>query len=115
MRVSLWPSRAVIWANTKSAVKLHTMLDLRGSIPTFIHISTGKMADVRVLDILPIEAGAFYVRRVLITSESTEGNPAQATLLRERARAGEKKATLAREFGISRETLYAYLRNGSAA
>jgi IS4 transposase len=52
------------WAHfrsTKSAVKLHTMIDLRGSIPTFIHISTGKMADVRVLDILPIEPGAFYV------------------------------------------------------
>jgi IS4 transposase len=52
------------WANfrsTKSAVKLHIMLDVRGSIPTFIHISTGKMADVRVLDILPIEPGAFYV------------------------------------------------------
>jgi len=52
------------WAHfrsTKSAVKLHTMIDLRGSIPTFIQISTGKMADVRVLDILPIEPGAFYV------------------------------------------------------
>ena len=52
------------WApfrSTKAAVKLHTLLDLRGSIPTFIHISEGKMADVKVLDILPIEAGAFYV------------------------------------------------------
>ena len=52
------------WApfrSTKAAVKLHTLLDLRGAIPTFIHISDGKMADVRVLDMLPIEAGAYYV------------------------------------------------------
>ena len=41
--------------------KLHTLLDLRGSIPTFIHISDGKLHDVNVLDILPVEAGAFYV------------------------------------------------------
>jgi IS4 transposase len=40
---------------------MHTLLDLRGNIPTFIHISDGKMGDVNVLDILPIEAGAFYV------------------------------------------------------
>jgi hypothetical protein len=52
------------WApfrSTKAAVKLHTLLDLRGSIPTFIHISDGKLHDVNVLDILPLEAGAFYV------------------------------------------------------
>jgi hypothetical protein len=52
------------WApfrSTKAAVKLHTLLDLRGSIPTFLHISDGKLHDVNVLDILPIEAGAFYV------------------------------------------------------
>jgi transposase len=52
------------WApfrSTKAAVKMHTLLDLRGAIPTFIHISDGKMGDVKVLDILPIEAGAFYV------------------------------------------------------
>ncbi len=52
------------WApfrSTKAAIKLHTLLDLKGSIPTFIHISDGKMHDVRVLDMLPIEAGAFYV------------------------------------------------------
>jgi len=42
-------------------------------------------------------------------------SPAQASQLRARAQAGEKKAVLAREFGISRETLYAYLRAGSAA
>ena len=52
------------WANfrqSKAAVKLHTLLDLRGNIPTFIHISDGKLADVNVLDILTPEAGAFYV------------------------------------------------------
>ena len=41
--------------------------------------------------------------------------PAQASQLRERARAGEKKTSLATEYGISRETLYAYLRAGAAA
>jgi len=46
---------------TKAAIKLHTLLDLRGAIPAFIHISDGKMHDVKVLDILLIEAGAFYV------------------------------------------------------
>lgn len=45
----------------KGAIKLHTLLDLRGNIPCFIHISHGKMHDVNVLDHLPIEAGAFYV------------------------------------------------------
>ena len=52
------------WApfrSTKAAVKMHTLLDLRGAIPAFIHISDGKMGDVNVLDILPVEAGAFYV------------------------------------------------------
>ena len=46
---------------TKAAIKLHTLLDLRGAIPTFIHISNGKMHDVRVLDLLPVEAGSIYV------------------------------------------------------
>ena len=52
------------WApfrSTKAAVKLHTLLDLRGSIPAFIHISDGKLADVKVLDMLSFEPGAFYV------------------------------------------------------
>ena len=52
------------WAHfrkTKAAVKLHTLLDLRGSIPTFISISAGKQADVRVLDELILEPGSFYV------------------------------------------------------
>jgi len=52
------------WApfrSTKAAIKLHTLLDLRGAIPTFIHISDGKLHDVNVLDMLALEAGAFYV------------------------------------------------------
>ena len=50
-----------LFRSTKSAVKLHTLLDLRGNIPTFIHISEGKLHDVNVLDILVPEAGAFYI------------------------------------------------------
>ena len=46
---------------TKAAVKLHTLLDLRGSIPAFIHISDGKLHDVNVLDLLLIEAGSYYI------------------------------------------------------
>lgn len=52
------------WApfrSTKAAIKLHTLLDLRGAIPSFIHISDGKWHDVNVLDLLIPEAGAFYV------------------------------------------------------
>ena len=52
------------WApfrSTKAAIKLHTLLDLRGAIPAFIHISDGKLHDVKVLDMLRFEAGAFYV------------------------------------------------------
>ena len=57
--LSLFP-----WARfrrAKAAIKRHTLLDLRGSIPTFISISQGKQADVRVLDELVLEAGSFYV------------------------------------------------------
>ncbi len=57
--LSLFP-----WArfrSTKAAVKLHTLLDLRGPIPTMISISEGKRADVTVLDELMLEPGAFYV------------------------------------------------------
>ena len=57
--LSLFP-----WApsmRSKAAVRLHTLLDLRGNIPAFIRISTGKMHEVRVLDELPVERGAFYV------------------------------------------------------
>jgi hypothetical protein len=52
------------WApfrQTKAAVKLHTLLDLRGNIPTFIHISDGKLHDVNALDLLIPEPGAFYI------------------------------------------------------
>jgi hypothetical protein len=52
------------WApfrSTKAAIKLHTLLDLRGNIPTFLHISDGKLHDVNVLDLLVPEPGAFYV------------------------------------------------------
>jgi len=52
------------WAHfrsTKAAIRLHTLLDLRGSIPSFIHISDGKLHEVNVLDLLIPEAGAFYV------------------------------------------------------
>jgi hypothetical protein len=52
------------WApfrSTKAAVKLHTLLDLRGSIPSFIHITDGKTHEVNVLDDLLIEPGAFYL------------------------------------------------------
>ena len=52
------------WApfrSTKAAVKLHTLLDLRGNIPTFIHISDGQMHEVNILDQLVPEPGAFYI------------------------------------------------------
>jgi len=52
------------WAHfrkTKSAIKLHTLLDLRGNIPTFIAITDGKVHDVNILDVLIPEAGAIYV------------------------------------------------------
>jgi IS4 transposase len=52
------------WAHfrrRKGAIKLHTLLDLRGSIPCFVLLTHGKVSDVRSLDALPLEAGAFYV------------------------------------------------------
>jgi len=52
------------WApfrQTKAAIKLHTLLDLRGNVPTFIYISDGNVHDVNILDTLPIEPGAFYI------------------------------------------------------
>ncbi len=45
----------------KAAIKLHTLMNLRGNIPTFIHISDGKLHDANVLDLLVLEAGAFYI------------------------------------------------------
>ena len=52
------------WADfrsTKAAVKMHTLLDLRGPIPSFIHVSNGKMGDALALDLITLEAGAIYV------------------------------------------------------
>jgi len=52
------------WAHfrrTKAAIKLHTLLDLRGNIPTFIHITDGKLHDLQVLDILIPEPGSIYI------------------------------------------------------
>lgn len=57
--MSLFP-----WARfrkTKSAIKLHTLMNLRGSIPEFIHISDGKLHDVNILDLLVLDPGAFYI------------------------------------------------------
>jgi hypothetical protein len=57
--LSLFP-----WARfrkTKAAVKAHTLLDLRGNIPCWIHITTGEVHDVKVLDMLQVEPGAFYI------------------------------------------------------
>ncbi len=57
--LSLFP-----WARfrkRKGAIKLHTLLDLRGSIPSFIHMTEGKTHDVRILDDLPLEPGSFYI------------------------------------------------------
>jgi hypothetical protein len=57
--LSLFP-----WATfrrRKGAVKLHTLIDLRGNIPCFIRVSHGKTHDVNILDELPIEPGAFYI------------------------------------------------------
>lgn len=59
LSLSLFP-----WArfrNTKAAVRLHTLLDLRGNIPTFIHISDGKFHEVNVLDQIAFEPGSFYM------------------------------------------------------
>ncbi|NHN38315.1 IS4 family transposase [Pseudomaricurvus alcaniphilus] len=52
------------WApfrSTKAAVKMHTLLDLRGNIPSFIHVSDGKLHDVNVLDLIIPEPSAIYV------------------------------------------------------
>ena len=63
-RPSLCACRSFPWVHfrtTKAAVKMHTLLDLRGNIPSFIHISDGKLHDVHALDMLLPEAGAIYV------------------------------------------------------
>lgn len=59
LSLSLFP-----WARfqrTKAAVRLHTLLDLRGNIPSFVHISDGKLHEVNVLDQLAFEPGSFYI------------------------------------------------------
>src|SRR5258705_5872250 len=65
-RSTLFPYTTLFrsWADfrsTKAAVKMHTLLDLRGPIPSFIHVSNGKMGDALVLDLIIPEAGAIYV------------------------------------------------------
>jgi hypothetical protein len=50
-----------VFRTAKAAIKLHTLLDLRGNIPTFIHISDGKVHEVNILDQLLSEPGAFYI------------------------------------------------------
>jgi len=57
--LSLFPWAA--FRHSKGAVKLHTLIDLRGNIPTFLHITDGKVHDVKILDILIPEPGAIYV------------------------------------------------------
>jgi IS4 transposase len=57
--LSLFPW--ALFRTTKSAVKMHTLLDLRGNIPSFIHLSDGKLGDVKALDLLALEAAAIYV------------------------------------------------------
>jgi hypothetical protein len=57
--LSLFP-----WAHfrkTKAAIKAHTLLDLRSNLPVWVHVTTGKVHDVKALDVLPLDAGAFYV------------------------------------------------------
>jgi hypothetical protein len=57
--LSLFPRAR--FRRTKGAVKLHTLLDLRGPIQTFIEITDGKLPDVRILDLLVVEPGVYYV------------------------------------------------------
>ena len=59
--LSVFPFPWAPFRQAKAAVKLHTLLDLRGNIPSFIHISDGKLHDVNILDQLIPEPGAFYV------------------------------------------------------
>ena len=80
-----WPTRSMLldsttidlclslfpWAHfrsTKAAVKMHTLLDLRGNIPSFVHISNGKLHDVHALDLLLPEAGVIYAQWIALTS-----------------------------------------------
>ena len=71
------------WApyrDTDAAIKLHTLLDVRGSIPALIHISDGKMNDVRILDQIVPEPGAIYImdRGYLDPEQATPARPIAA-------------------------------------
>ena len=59
--LSLSPFPWALFRSTKAAVKMHTLLDLRGNIPRFIHISDGKLHDVNILDQVIPQTAAFYV------------------------------------------------------
>ena len=79
--LSLFPW--ALFRTTRSAVKMHTLLDLRGNIPSFIHISDGKLSDVNVLDVLVPEVGAICVmdRGYLDFARLYRLHPAQAFLV----------------------------------
>jgi len=69
------------WArfrSTKAAVKIHTLLDLRGNIPSFIHISDGKLHDVHALDLLLPEPGAIYALARLASGGRVFRNKSEA-------------------------------------
>ena len=77
------------WApfrSAKAAVKLHTLLDLRGNIPSFIHIADGKMHYVNVLDLLLPEPGAYYVMDPGLSRLRAAVPPARARQLLRHAR-----------------------------
>ena len=57
MKLFLWAK----FRTTKAGIKLHTLLDFKGSIPAFIHITDARVSDVKVLDVILFEPGAFYV------------------------------------------------------
>lgn len=57
--LSLFPW--ALFRSRKAAIKLHTLMDLEGAIPTFIHISDGKTNDMKILDMIPILAGSIYI------------------------------------------------------
>jgi hypothetical protein len=91
--LSLFP-----WArfrSNKAAIKLHTLLDLRGPIPTMISISEGKMADVRILDELIPEPGAFYVMdRAYVDFQRLYGFELAGAFFVTRAKAGAQLSRL---------------------
>ena len=73
------------WAffrSTKSGIKLHTLIDLRGNIPSFLNITPANVHDVNTLDLLPIEPGAFYImdRPISILCDYTNSQTISASL-----------------------------------